>query len=224
MKKIKIWMLITLTSCASISGCGSSFLSSRDTNPVIHDYSVTSISPLLTTDIFATTASRRTVLVTPVTNRNGVKQIVTCAEPSPDVGEAVSSTIAAALKASSSVAQNSGNPASADAAAQFGRAAATQIAPLLYRTQGLQLYRDTLYKLCIDRMNNWITPEEYNAAKAENLNIALDLIKAELPIMEKTVSSFYTNAKAGNSEIKIDDAIKIIDATKITPTSGALPK
>ena len=88
------------------------------------------------TNVFATTAGRRLIIVTQ--SKDG---LLTCAEPPPDVSEAFASTIAAGLRAAGAAASASGEKLSAELAAQYGRAVATQIAPLLYRTQGLQLYR-----------------------------------------------------------------------------------
>ena len=146
LKMLRASLLIT---CAlSASGCGISFFSNRDTNPVIQDYAPAS-SSLFDLDrgpnMFATTASRR--LVVRIRQPDGTYRL--CAEPPPDVGESFSSAIAAGFQA----AAKSGTPVTGELAAQYGRAVATQIAPLLYRTQGLQLYRDSLYRLCIDRMN-----------------------------------------------------------------------
>jgi hypothetical protein len=78
----------------------------------------------------------------------------------------------------------------------------------------VQLYRDSIYKLCIDRMNGWITEKEYDAEKKDKYILAIDLIKAELPVMGKTVETFFTNVKAGESKINIDDIVKLLEAQK----------
>jgi hypothetical protein len=192
-----------------LSGCGISYLASRETNPVIQDYAQTSLFSKHSTVVFATTASRRLALVAEVNNR-----IITCAEPSPDVGESFASSIAAGLQAAGTVTPATGTKVSAELAAQYARAVATQIAPLLYRTQGLQLYRDSIYKLCIDRMNDWITQDEYAAERKAKYIQAIDLIKEELPLMQKTVEVFFTNVKAGESKVNVDDVVKLLEAQK----------
>jgi len=104
-----------------------------------------------------------------------------CAEPSPDVGEAFSAAVAASLNASLTTSPGAGPEASAAAAGAFARELATQISPLLYRTQGLQLYRDAQFGLCNDVMSGYIDPDEYLKLKQERFNQAASLIALELP-------------------------------------------
>lgn len=204
---------VLLIACAvSMIGCGFSWMASRDTNPVIQDYTTPNLIRPTSVNIFATTASRRLAVVKENKNKDSFE---TCAEPSPDVGEVFADAIAAGLKASATVTPVSGGSGTGELAAQFGRAVATQIAPLLYRTQGLQLYRDAIYKLCIDRMNGWITnPTEYDKERNEKFKQAVELIKAELPTMEKAAEAFYANAKAGNAQVNVNDIVKILDTQK----------
>ncbi len=42
----------------------------------------------------------------------------------------------------------------------------TQITPLIYRTQSLQMYRDAIHSHCVDRMNGWYP--EGDISKTEN--------------------------------------------------------
>ena len=207
----KMYKLIVLTSCAvSMIGCGFSWVASRDTNPVIQDYTTPSLVKSTSVNIFATTASRRLAVV-----KESKDSFETCAEPSPDVAEVFADAIAAGLKASATVTPVSGGSGTGELAAEFGRAVATQIAPLLYRTQGLQLYRDAIYKLCIDKMNGWVgNLGEYEKERNEKFKQAVELIKAELPTMEKSAEAFYTNVKAGNAQVNVTDIIKILDAQK----------
>jgi hypothetical protein len=210
--------------CAlSISGCGHSYFTSRESNPVIEDHSATNFWDQHHSVVFATTASRRLAIMTE-DQRETTHNILTCAEPSPDVGESFSSAIAAGLKAAASGTPPSGTPISAELAAQYGRSVATQIAPLLYRTQGLQLYRDAIYKLCIDRMNGWIaTDEAYEKERKEKFVEAIKLIIAEFPIMQETAKTYYMNVKAGDSKVNVDDVAKIIELLKkagMSPGAG----
>jgi hypothetical protein len=203
-----------------INSCGMSMLASRDNNPVIQDFYQPEIFSSKAAGIFATTASRRLVVLS--TNDAGL--IMTCAEPSPDVGESVASAIAGGLQAAGSVSHETGAKISADLAAQYARTVATQIAPLLYRTQGLQLYRDSLYKLCIDRMNNWITQPEYDAERKDKFEKAAILIQAEFPYMEKALNTVNANVKAGDSKASLEDISKILEILKkdaISPPASA---
>ena len=202
---------IVLVGAVSLNGCGTTLFSSRDTNPVIQDYAIPApFSFKRSTNIFATTASRRLAIFTE--DRNG--KVLTCAEPPPDVGEAFASAVAAGLQAAGTATDTSGNKVSAELATQYGRAVATQIAPLLYRTQGLQIYRDSIYKLCIDRMNEWITQEKYEAETRYRFDEALKKISEELPVMKEAVTAFYTNVKAGDAKVNVSDIVKVLEAQK----------
>jgi hypothetical protein len=203
---------LVIMCAASISGCGTSFLASRDTNPVIQDYATTNLTSFNRAVVFATTASRRLAIV--AEDKDALGKVVTCAEPPPDVGEAFASAIAAGLQAAGSTTPATGTKTSVDVAGQYGRSVATQIAPLIYRTQGLQLYRDSIYKLCIDRMNNWIKEDSYNSESKYRFDEAIKLIEKELPLMEKTANAFYENVKAGDAKVKVDDVVSILEAQK----------
>lgn len=208
---------LVITSVISISGCGLSALAFRDTNPVIQDHATPALLSFRRTNVFATTASRRLAIVTEDSKGN----LLTCAEPPPDVGEAFASAIAAGLQAAGTATHTSGEKISAELATQYGRAVATQIAPLLYRTQGLQLYRDSMYKLCIDRMNGWIDQTHYDSEKKGKFEEAMKLINAELPIMGKAIETFYTNVKAGEAKVNVDDIVKILAIQNKAPSPAS---
>lgn len=110
----------------------------------------------------STTASRRIVILKQIPGGDIGKQVTLCSEPPPDVGEAFASAVSDAVKAAGSD-PNSGITASLSN--EYAKAAATQIAPLLYRTQGLQLYRDSIHGLCIDKMNGWYDNQNQNNIK-----------------------------------------------------------
>ena len=142
---------------ASLDGCGTSTWSQRDTNPSIQDevYTTSFLSRWFgnprSINTFATTASRRIVIV--AENPHGKGDILACSEPPPDVGETFASAVADGFKIA---AQDPKSGITGELANQYARAVATQIAPLLYRTQGLQVYRDGLPSLCIDKLNRWL--------------------------------------------------------------------
>ena len=207
---------------ASLSGCGLSGIASRETNPVIQDYAGNPIANVFRANIistFATTASRRMVIIRENKDERGMKSISTCAEPSPDVGEAFASAIADGIKIA---AQTQGVPI--ELSNQYARTVATQITPLVYRTQGLQLYRDAAHSLCIDKMNGWLksatdgatlsNPDSYESQRKYYFDKAAALIEAELPVMQATQAAFFEHSKAGDAKVNIEDVTKILDAVK----------
>ncbi len=155
MKPLSWITLTTITVCAiMLSGCGASLFSDRKDNPSIQDLAVTPhFWPWSKNGVntFSTTASRRMVLVK---LGDWGDEVMTCAEPSPDVGEAFASAIADGIKIA---AQTQGVPV--ELSNQYAKSVATQITPLVYRTQGLQLYRDAIHGLCVDKMNGWVASE-----------------------------------------------------------------
>ena len=211
-------------SLASLNGCGLSSLSHRDTNPNIQDqtYGTNPFKNLFgstSVNTFATTASRRLVLVLQTKDKTGTKdKIFTCSEPSPDVAEAFASAIADGLKLAASDPRSG---ITAEISNQYARAVATQIAPLVYRTQGLQLYRDGIHDLCVDRLNGWVGEDGMEAKKyAERKNALLDaaikLINSEIPVMGAAQTAFYEHVNAG---IGLESLQKIADIVK-SPTSS----
>lgn len=142
-----------LTACVTLMpGCGISYFAHRDTNPTIQDVL---IEPNLfswldsnSVNTFSTTASRRMV----ITKIQEGDKFQSCAEPSPDVGEAFMSAISDALKLAATDPHSGINGSLSN---EYARAATTQIAPLIYRTQSLQIYRDAIHSHCIDMMNGW---------------------------------------------------------------------
>ncbi|MDF0677749.1 MAG: hypothetical protein P0107_01140 [Nitrosomonas sp.] len=192
---------LAITGMITMSGCGTSMFAFRDTNPVIQDYAIpVPFSFKRSTNVFATTASRRLVIVTE--DSQGATK--TCAEPPPDVAEVFASAITAGLKAAGTATSTSGEKISAELATQYARAVATQIAPLIYRTQGLQLYRDSMYRLCLDQMNGWFTDNQTYANEIKKeFDTAKELIKEELPTMQKAVEAFYNNVKAGEARTNV---------------------
>ena len=188
--------------------------------PPVSGASGLAIQDLINT--FATTASRRVVIVAENPHNNG--DVITCSEPAPDVGETFASAVADGFKLA---AQEPQTKITGEVANQYARAVATQIAPLLYRTQGLQVYRDGLHSLCIDRMNKWLGHDDdkenyqnYLAQKRALLDKAIDLIKTELPIMKEAQQAFYQNAKAG---IGIDELQKIAEILKSSAAATTPP-
>ena len=220
---------ILICTTSLLSGCGSSLFAHRDTNPNIQDGTIPPhILPWNKTmlNTFSTTASRRMVLAK---YENTGDTLLTCAEPPPDVGEAFASAVADTLTAKAPI---EGVPVEVSNA--YSRAVSTQIASLIYRTQGLQLYRDAMHNLCVDRMNGWVVGKakkdrplpqteplanlpgidenSYESLRLHYFNQSVALIQAELGNMKEVGM-----IKAGENptlEKAIDSAIKLLNAAK----------
>jgi len=156
---------------ASLSGCGVSYFASREDNPSIQDNFnrgtgfFYDLFPTRTVNTFATTASRRVIIVAEDRDAQQGQRLEVCAEPPPDVGEAFASALTTGLKAA---VKEPKSGITAEGARNYASATTTQIAPLLYRTQGLQFLRDGLHSLCVDRMNGWFNglADKSDATKA----------------------------------------------------------
>jgi hypothetical protein len=215
-------LTVTILATITLSGCGFSWLSPRETDPVIQDYTVPAFIFSRSTNVFATTASRRLVIVTEEDiddpKKPGKKKNVflTCAEPSPDVGETFASAISSGLKGAATVTEGAGPKVTGELAAEYARAVATQIAPLLYRSQGIQLYRDSIYKLCIDRMNDWIGSEDYKAMSNYRFDKAMEVIKEELKFIPRTTDAFSLNMKGCDAKC-LEEITKVLKAQKGKP-------
>ena len=160
-----------------LSGCGWGLFTNRESDPVIEDYLQDGLTGSSRLGILSTTASRRTVVMRMNTPAEGGGGRL-CAEPPPDVADALARNTAAEL------AQSGGSDQPSFQAA-FRNQVATSIAPLLYRSQGLQLHRDAAYFLCQQYLNNLIGVEEYNRRSMRIFERAADLVEAEVRIMPK---------------------------------------
>lgn len=197
-------------------GCGYSWMSDRENNPIIKDSTSNAVfAENRRVSIFGTTASRRMVVVLEDAFAEHGKYLTTCAEPSPDVGEAFAAALTAGIRGAADVSQGTDTKIGAELAGQYAKEVTTEIAPLLYRTQGLQLYRDAQFGLCVDRLNGTITSDaEYSALKTDRFNKAVNLIQFELPITAAVQKEYYQSVKAGKAEINMQDLINLVNATK----------
>lgn len=101
-----------------------------------------------------------------------------CAEASPDAAAQFASTFAAALSG-----QAGGIPSPISAEAKVGLAVAMK--QLFKRSQGLQMYRDGAFALCNIYLNDGITKTDYLSELQELRKSSVELIKQEIPYMEK---------------------------------------
>lgn len=222
MRKILYACFLTV-SVTSMSGCGVSTLTYRDTNPIIQDINSNGNTSFTT---LAATASRRMVVV--LENKNNGEMKI-CAEPSPDVGEAFASAIANAISAKIPV-----KGVETELSDQYTRAVSTQIASLIYRTQGLQLYRDAMHNLCVDKLNGWSAgavgtlsspnvqlSDSYESLRQYYFDESVKLITAELANI-KDVSSIKAGDNLALDKV-IDSTTKLLNAVKPTPADKPTP-
>lgn len=210
-----------LVACvASISGCGISEFTHRDTNPVVKDDTNNAhfwggVLDSASLSTFSTTASRRQIVVLQDKGKTEV-----CSEPSPDVGEAFASAVADAINVKAPI---EGVPV--ELSNQYARAVSTQIASLIFRTQGLQLYRDAMHNLCVDKMNKWFEkiregdPESYESLRRHYFDQAVILISAEL----NGIKAMGTVKAGENPSIDkvVQSTVQLLNAVKPPPTPAA---
>lgn len=166
-----------LCATLAVTGCGTTFFSGRQGNPIIEDYVGGVFSGGERLGFLGTTASHRLVTVRLNTD-GGIGETGTfCPEPPPDVGQSIADSLAASL--AGSVTPPAGVPtATADAAVASSFVSA--ISPLLQRSQGLQFFRDGMYYLCVARMNEFITADQFQRQSADLRTAAHGLVLHEL--------------------------------------------
>ncbi len=175
-------LIIFITSCSSLN-------KSKPENPIIPDN-----SRGLTT--FAINPSRRLVIVKPVPppiehqdiKEKGLsagrfdifldKKI--CGEPPPDVSDNIASELSLALSANGEFADKG----SAGFASELARTLNTTAVLLFKRTQGLQLFRDGMYHLCLAKMNDFVNEVYYQELARTLLEQSVRLISEEIPLIK----------------------------------------
>jgi hypothetical protein len=164
--------VVMLSLVLGLSSCGFNWIASRKENPVLQENIGSTSQHMLAT--ISTTASHRTAYIRNRINpSNGISVISAteplkdkigvgrhgqiCPEPPPDVGQAVASSLAAALTGNVTAAQGQalGNVGEATVGTALQQAFSTSITPLLRRSQGLQYHRDAIFYLCIAYINEF---------------------------------------------------------------------
>ena len=163
-------------------------------------------------NMFSMIPSRRMVIVgndSSGNEPNGDRAVI-CAEASADVTDNLISTLSASLSASGSVASKG----SGELSAGISQALATAAQFLYKRTQGVQLYRDSMYHLCQARMNGYIDNVEYKDKSKALLEASVALITLEIPRLQPIVNSdaklvvpatSNANANTGKTNVSISD-------------------
>ena len=199
--------LLPLCLASTLAAC-SAFTPPKE-KPIIEDKVGEQVGTL------ATTAERRIVLV-------NLKNGDFCAEPSPDVAEAINSSIRAAAEASAKT--NGG--VDAKVSGEVARQLATSIGSSFLRTQGIQLFRDGSFALCQARMNNNIKPDDYSQKFDRLLKDSVDLIRLELPYLvqrgdqQASASASASKTAADSAKAAAADAAKSADAAKAAADSA----
>lgn len=142
----------------------------------------------------STTASYRTVVA------KFDQDSRVCPEPPPDVAVAVTAALTAGLSLESS-------KLDAEGKAEFSRAVAENITPLLRRTAAIQFYRDARSYNCFAHMNGALTAADYKAANEAALQAATAL-------MLKEIEKGYEPIDPQGLEGKLDDVVKALEDIK----------
>lgn len=176
-----------------ISGCGNRYIAPRVTNPLIEDRVRMGHSDQQKMSVLTSRADRRTVLVF------GPQKV--CAEPPPDVAEAIHSQAAVELA-------TKGYKMAAGSSLQ------TALMQLTRRSQGLEFYRTGAFVHCMMNYNGKLGDPEYVHAMSELLKLSMELAEKEmanLPSILTTiaqvqnpvsVTSDVNSAKSGENKEK----------------------
>lgn len=171
----------------ALQGCGWGLFTSRESDPMIEDYIQTGMTRTSELAVLSGTASRRAIVMRLKDSPSGKAGVVCLVAPPPDVGEAFARlySLEAGKQASHEATFGEGFGAKGQTGlnAAAVSAVSTSITPLLHRSQGIQFYRDGLYALCQDLMNNAITAQDYSLRHHELMMTAKELVLAELSII-----------------------------------------
>lgn len=167
--KVRIASFV-ITAAALLSGCGNRYLSPRSTNPLLEDRVRMGDSREQKMSVLTSRADRRTILVF------GKKRV--CAEPPPDVAEAVFSQAVAELEKD-------------DVKAAVGTTLQTALMQLTRRSQGLDYYRTGAFVNCMMHYNGVLGPAEYIKAMETLLDKSVAMTMEEmqhLPAMATAIA------------------------------------
>lgn len=181
--------LFSILLVAALSGCA--IFTSPKEQPVLDDY-VHDWIRIEKIGVLSTTAERREVIFKMPDNKF-------CAEPPPDVAEALASSLTL-LAEGSAKDKTSGD---VKARLEVAKTLATSIRTLFRRSQGAQFFRDGLFNLCQAYLNGVIIESQYIDLYKELVEKARVLVLVELPLMQAT-----------KDEVAADDAVSAAAAAK----------
>lgn len=205
---------ISLTAIVAVLLTGCSAFTPPIEKPIIEDRSHASPAGAKVT-VFSTTAARRSVLVHfPQNSATGR----ICAEAPPDTADALISslTFAAEMKGKSSKAE-------VEATAELSRALTSTVNALLDRSQGLQLFRDGAFHLCLAWQNGTLSDADYGTQYIALLDKTSSLISEELKLMEARRASESAQAAAADRSASEAAAVRAeAAATKAEATKASV--
>ncbi|HEY8190754.1 MAG TPA: hypothetical protein VIF12_08710 [Micavibrio sp.] len=171
MKLLKTFNAVAgLAAVLTLSGCGSSYFTSRSENPIVKDAIGNGIlDNKASVGVIGTDASRRMILFRLLEDATKI-----CAEPSPDAATELAKKLAVAMSAQ---AQGAG-----EGKLSVDSEMVSKITQLLTRTQGLQLFRDASFQSCQDFVNSAIDGKELNRRHDQLLKAVEHLIELELQL------------------------------------------
>ncbi|MDY7806677.1 hypothetical protein [Burkholderia stagnalis] len=141
--------------------------------------------------ILTLTPERRTVLVVPSAFNGANSGLRTCPEPPPDVAEALTTAVAAQLKADVGT--------HGDAASRVSKSLGSAVSQLFYRTQGAGLFRDGTHALCLAWLNDIYKTNDLSAWRADFrylLDVSGQLIHDEVETRGRTDAVASDGAQA----------------------------
>lgn len=104
-------------------------------------------------------ASQRTILLVPRDGTTGRPRFSACSEPPPDIAQNLIQSMTASLDAVA----KSGDKLDGNAAVKMASDLKTTVEQLFQRSQGIQLLRDTMFRLCEALQNGVIEKDDYRA-------------------------------------------------------------
>ena len=179
----------TLLSSFALAGCGTRYFSFRTTNPVIEDRVRAGKESI---SVVSTRADRRTVLI--------VNQDRICAEPPPDVAEAIASQTAAKV-------------ATTKVGVEGATSVQTALLQLAQRSQGLEFFRTASFVYCnMFVINRKMTREQYNWFMSQ---AAAEAVK----LMARQIDKGSLPASGGTVQVNNPQSVSI-DAKPVTVAAG----
>lgn len=176
-----IGMMVLASVSLFINACGNRYFSPRSSNPLIEDRVRMGPSSQDKMSVLTSRADRRTILI--------FAPGKACAEPSPDVAEAISSQAIANLEAK-------------DVKLSAGQSLQTAIMQLSRRSQGLEFLRSTSFIYCMMHYNGAISPSEYRSLMEAALEKSVMLVEAEISHLPKIAETTLQVAKSIELQLK----------------------
>ena len=165
---------------------------------------------------YTTTADWRMVLQKPLPTRDNPNQIITCAEPSPDVAKIAAQTASGDFGASAKGMAK----VQPEVALSFALARSESLAQLGKRLATVQLLRDALYRACEAYSNNAISSATYAMIVSRYDDVMVTLLLGELAAGEGGGALATLASAASNGAIPLAEATASLQEAR-TQAEGA---